>query len=153
MYNNRTNSISVQYAGANGVNSGDMEISYNYVESGGGKVTINSNLTSIGMPVYIYRNTFLDEVMQNKVTSANGIFHWYHNVIVNNTNHPDKIERYLIDDASRLIITDNLTGNASDNIIDLQGYLTNNYSNFMGVRGHVVDVGRRPLPPSIITAQ
>ena len=74
MYNNSTNSISVQYSGANGDNSEDMEISYNLVESGGGKVTINSNQTAVGNPVYIYRNTFISNVMQNKVTATHDLF-------------------------------------------------------------------------------
>ena len=153
MYSNRTNSISVQYAGSNGVNSGNMEISFNYVEKGGGKVTINSNLTSVGYPVYIYRNTFLDEAMQNKVTSSNGPFHWYHNVIVNDTSFPDKIERYQVDNPARLVVNDNLTGRSVDNIVDAQGYMTASYSNFIGIRGHVIDTGKRPMPPTIVNSQ
>jgi len=148
LYNNSRDSIGLQYSNSAGVNSGDIEISYNLVESGGGKVRINSNYTSSGYPVYIYRNTFLDEVDVNKVTSSNGEFSFYDNVIVNETSHPDKIERNSIENASRLIVTNNLTGRASDNIVDTQGYLTGEYSQYIGSRGH--QIGARPLPPVVL---
>lgn len=150
MYNNPTYSINVQYAGAKGVNSGNIEISYNLVDAGGGMVNMNSALFSVGYPMYMFRNTFLDGILQNKVTSTNGMFYWYDNVIVNETSYPDKIERNLIEEPARLSVTDNLTGNASDNIVDADGYLTLNYSKYIGLRGH--QIGKRPAAPVGLTA-
>ena len=147
MYNNRRDSIGLQYSDTGGVLSGDIEISYNLVKAEGGKVRINSNQTASGLPVYIFRNTFMDEVQQNLTTSRNGHFYWYENVIINETSYPDKIERVTIEDASKLIVTNNLTGRASDNIVDPQGFLTENYRKYIGTRGH--QIGARPLPPVV----
>lgn len=145
MYNNPYNSINVQYASSNESQSGDIEISYNLVEAGGGTVRMNSNQTSSGRPVYIYRNTFLDEVNVLKVTSSNGPFYYYDNVIVNDTSYPDKMKRVYIDDPSRLILTNNLTGNSSENIVDTKGNLATDYSVYVGTRGY--QIGNPPLPP------
>ena len=50
-----------------------------------------------------------------------------------------------------MIQTGNLVGEMSDNIVDPQGYLTPNYSNFIGTRGF--EIGIRSLPPSGISVQ
>lgn len=142
MYDNSRNSINLQYSDSSGVLSGDIEVSYNLVEAGGGKVRMNSNLTARGLPVYLFRNTFMDEVEVNKVTSNNGVFSFSDNVIVNETSYQDKIQRNSIDDPARLVITDNLSGNASANIVDSQGYLTANYATYLGSQGH--QIGTRP---------
>jgi hypothetical protein len=147
MYNNPTNSINVQYAGAIGVDSGNMEISYNLVGFGGGLVKVNGNQAAVGNPMYMFRNTLLAGVLQNKVTTTNGPFHWYGNVILNETSDPEKIGRNLIDDPTRLIITNNLTGSAAENIVDTNGFLTESYSNSVGIRGHV---RQRPRPPTSV---
>ena len=54
-------------------------------------------------------------------------------------------------DESRLIQSDNLVGDMSDNIVDSQGYLTAGYSNFVGTRGF--EIGTRPRPPTRIIVQ
>ncbi len=152
MYDNSDNdgnSINVQYSNSGGIQSGDIEISYNIVEAGGGKVRINSNYTAGGLPVYIFRNTFMDVVNVNKVTSNNGVFKFYDNVIINGIQDPNKILRKSIEDASNLVVTNNLTGSAADNIVDAQGYLTSNYSTYVGQRGY--QLGKRPLPPKSFT--
>ncbi|MDB4584480.1 right-handed parallel beta-helix repeat-containing protein [Draconibacterium sp.] len=150
LYDNVANSINLQYSDTHGVLSGDIEISYNLVEAGGGKVRMNSNLTASGLPVYLFRNTFMDEVQVNKVTSINGLFSFSDNVIVNETSYQDKIQRNSIDNPARLIITDNLSGNASDNIVDSRGDLTANYATYVGSRGH--QIGPRPVAP-IVTVE
>ena len=151
LYNNSMDSISVQYSNGSGVNSGDIEISYNLVEAGGGQVTIDSNMTSVGGPMYMYRNTFLDKVTQNEVTSTNGPFYWTDNVIVNESSSADKITRNTIVDPTHLIISNNLVGSAADNIVDSQGYLTSNYSSYVGSRGF--EIGNRPSPPTALNVQ
>jgi hypothetical protein len=145
LHNNATNSINFQYSNTGDINSGNIEISYNLVTSGGGKVRINSNSTSNGDPVYVFRNTFMDEVDVSKVTSTNGAFRFYNNVIVNETSHPDKIQRNSIEDPSRLIVSDNLVGSSSDNIVDDHGNLTSAYKSYLGTRGH--QIGDQLAPP------
>ncbi len=149
MYKNSQDSIGLQYSDSNGIQSGDIEISYNLVETGGGKLRINSNQMASGLPVYIFRNTFMDDVQQNRTTSSNGPFYWSKNVIVNETSYPEKIERWKIEDPSRVVVTNNLTGSAADNIVDAQGYLTSKYSTYVGQRGH--QLGKRPLSPKSLT--
>ena len=149
MYNNPRDSINVQYYKSKEAVSGDIEISYNVVDAGGGRVRINAQQEQLGNPIYIFRNTFMDAVQQNRVSSTNGLFKWYDNVIVNNTSFPDKIERTNIDDPSRLSVIDNITGGLSDKIVDSEGFLLPSYSMFIGTKGH--QVGTRPLPPTSLT--
>ena len=79
----------MQIAGANGVNSGNRGVSYNLVKVIEVPNNINSNLTALGCPMYMYRNFFLDGVLQKNVTSNNGWLNWYENVIVNESSRPD----------------------------------------------------------------
>ena len=145
LHDNPRNSINLQYSDSRGIQSGDIEISYNLVTRGGGRVRINSNYTSNGRPVYIFRNTFMDAVDVSKATSTNGPFHFHQNVIINETSHPDKIQRNSIDDPSRLLVSENLTGRWSDNIVDERGNLTQNYISYVGSRGH--QIGQQLAPP------
>lgn len=135
---NSGNSISLQYSDTGALLSGDIEILYNLVNNGGGKVRINSNFTDNGLPVYTYRNTFVCEVEVNNAETTNGPFSFTENVIINETAHPEKIERVAIADASRVIVTDNLTGASAGSIVDGNGELTASYSEFIGTRGHVI---------------
>jgi hypothetical protein len=143
LHNNALNSINLQYSTAYG-DYGDIEISYNLITAGGGKVLINNNQPD-GGPAYIYRNTIVEEVRMSRVTSTNGPFYFLNNVIVNETSHPDKIDLYNIEEPSRLIIEDNLTGSESDNIVDDQGNLTSDYKSYLGTHGH--QIGDQLAPP------
>lgn len=151
-FNNPRNSINLQYSNSSGIQSGNIEISYNLVESGGGTIRINSNQTDTGLPVYIFRNTFMDDAQQNRTTSTNGFFSWYENVIVNNTSFPEKIERFRVEDPSRVLVTNNLTGSTSDNILDSQGFLTQGYSMYIGSRGHQLG-NRISAPTALVVTQ
>jgi hypothetical protein len=145
LHNNSLNSINIMYGGSYGT-PGDYEVCYNLVVAGGGRVVINDqSYKASGFPVYVYRNTFMDEVLVKWVTSTNGPFEIRDNVIVNETSHPDKIQRTSIEDPSRLIISDNLTGSRSDNIVDDEGNLTSNYSSYVGSQGH--QIGHQLAPP------
>lgn len=148
MHSNPQNSINVQYYRNSAAVSGNIEISYNYVAPGGGKVRINSQQESVGNPMYMFRNTFLDEVQQDRVSSTNGGFYWYGNVIVNGSSSNDKIDRFRIDDPSRLLVTNSLTGSPADNIVDADGFLQADFSENIGSIGH--QVGMRPLEPTFL---
>jgi hypothetical protein len=148
LYNNRSNSINVQYYGGS-VGSGDIEISYNFVDVGGGSVRVNTNQDASGGPMYMFRNTFLDDVQQNKVTLDNGQFYWYNNVIINDSAYANKIQLRNIETPERLIITDNLTGEYANNIVDAQGKLTPAFSQFVGQRGHQLSPSEEVKIPDI----
>ena len=148
-YANPDDGIGVQYSDSGGILSGDIEITFNLIDVGGGMVRVNSNQTANGKPVYVYRNTFLGNLVQvARPTSTNGIFNFYNNVIVNETPYPNKIQQLNVQNASRVVLSDNLTGSGSDNIVDSQGNLTQNYSTYIGSHGY--QIGNRPKPPSNI---
>lgn len=149
LFDNPINSINVQYYQSADAMTGDIEISYNFVDVGGGGVRINSNQTDTGLPMYMFRNTFLDSVKQERITTTNGNFYWYDNVIINESLSTDKIDQFRVEEPSRLFITGNLSGSASDNIVDSNGFLQPSYSMFMGKKGH--QIGQRPLPPTNLT--
>jgi hypothetical protein len=60
---NEQTSINLQYSNSHGIPSGDLEICFNTVLEGGGMVRINSNHTLEGLPVYVYRNTFMADIV------------------------------------------------------------------------------------------
>lgn len=145
-YNNGRDSIGVQYYGTQDYLSGDIEIRFNLVKSGGGAVQINANQDRVGLPVYIYRNTIIADMVAGRVTEDNGPFHFYNNVIVNNLQEQDKIKKIYTEVPSRLVIYNNLVGSFSSSVVDPQGYLTSNYSVYIGSHGH--QVGNRPMSPT-----
>lgn len=136
--NNKLDSIWEYYADETkkGAPSGDTEISFNIIESDGGKIAINNKFEHNGLPIHIFRNTIMDGAFQNYVVESNGPFYWKNNVIINNTKYPQKIKKTNIKDSSRLIIENNLTGTLSDGIVGSQGNLTEEYSEFIGTHGH-----------------
>lgn len=127
MADNEFNSINLQYSNSHGIPSGDLEICFNTVVSGGGLVRINSNHTLEGLPVYVYRNTLVADVEAIALTANNGPFEFRNNIIVNDSTEPSHITPVDIDDASRLIMEDNLTGSAGDGIVDGDGLLQGSY--------------------------
>lgn len=144
---NPRNSIELHYNNLNSSSfSGDIEILFNVVETGGGRINVNQSYQDIGFPVYIYRNTFMDNAEQKYVTAGNGPFYWKNNVIINESASSDKIDRVDMKRSSRLIVKDNLTGSFADGIVDSQGSLTAAYAEFIGTHGH--QLGN---PPSSIS--
>jgi len=149
MYNNPSNSINIQYSNTSGIASGNIEISHNVVEAGGGKVRVNSNQTTAGLPVYIHRNTFKGVVQQDVTTASNGPFYWSHNVIENESVQENHIDYFRVDVPSRVVTTSNLAGKVSQNIVDSRGRLTPAYHSYVGTHGHELVV--RPESPVFTT--
>lgn len=142
---NPRNSVELHYEGAEkSFYSGDIEIRFNAIENGGGRININQGFQKKGVPVYIYRNTIIDDAEQKYATTTNGPFYWYNNVIINDSTSTDKIDLTHIKDQSRVIVKDNLTGSLSDMIVDSQGNLTEEYADFIGRRGY--QLGNQPSP-------
>lgn len=136
---NTGDSIGLQYyVGDEDYPSGDIEIAYNLVHSGGGRVQINSNHASLGLPVHIFRNTFVADVVTYTATLENGPFRFYNNVIVNEQGFVENIELSDMVDKSRVEVFDNLAGVAADSIVDAQGNLSPEYAASIGVLGHML---------------
>jgi hypothetical protein len=139
---NGLDSIGLQYADSRGTLSGDIEISFNYVESGGGGVRVNSNQTTSGKPVYTYRNTFVSSAQQAMVTATNGPFYWTSNIIINDewAEYPDRINtQHNLLEPSRYVLSDNLTGGTADHIVDADGQLTTAFAGYLGTHGMQIE--------------
>lgn len=144
--NNPHNSIWEYYAdhAKSKTPSGDIEISFNIIEAGGGKLSVNEAFENNGLPIYVFRNTIMDGAFQNYVVETNGPFYWKNNVIISKSGPAEKIEMKNIKSPSRLIVTDNLTGVLADEMIDTRGNLTGASARFIGTHGH--QVGNPPSP-------
>lgn len=143
---NSRNSIELHYNDSTFI-SGDIEIRFNVIEAGGGRLNVNQSYEKNGLPVYIYRNTIMDNANQIYATETNGPFYWQNNVIINQSTSTGKVDREKVKDQSRVIVEDNLTGSLSDNIVDSRGNLTRDYAEFTGKRGH--QLGNPPSPVSL----
>jgi len=132
--------------------SGKIEISYNLIQmKDNNGLALKYLGSNPGGPIYAHRNTIIGHVKIWYLKTSKGPWYFTNNVIINNSSSPDKLTRDNVQDESRLIQSDNLVGEMSDNIVDSQGYLTANYSNFIGTRGF--EIGIRPKPPTGISAQ
>lgn len=144
---NSSHGVNIQYSDTSGIKSGDIEVSYNYIKMPGhDSVALNTNHTSVGKPIYVFRNTIIGKASVIKVTAINGPFNFSNNIIINDSTTSDKITRTNIDDPSRVISTDNLAGNASSGIVDANGNLTSKYLSYLGTHGH--QIGTATGPPT-----
>jgi hypothetical protein len=86
--------------------------------------------------IFLYRNTFVGDVLVANASAANGPFHFIHNVIV---NPAAGISAYNGAWPPGVVIdTDNLKGLPSDGITDANGNLAGSYVSFLGTRGYQV---------------
>ena len=122
-------------ANSAGEPGGDVEISHNVIEAGGGELVVNSKFESNQLPCHVFRNTIMDGARQYAVYSANGPYYWSNNVIISDSAAPDNIDLTSVNYPERLFLSGNLAGSASDNIVDAQGNLTAAYAEFIGTRG------------------
>ncbi len=145
--NNARFSINSYNASHDGKPGGDVEISYNVVEAGGGEVVSNSKFESNQLPVHIFRNTFMDGARQYAVFSKNGPYFWKQNVIISDSSKPDNIDLTSVNFPERLIMEDNLSGGLASGIVNAKGNLTAAYAEFIGKRGH--QLGNPPVATSL----
>lgn len=116
----------------------DIEISHNLVMPGGGKVRINPVWSSSIGPVHMVRNTFLDKVQVQEITENTGPYTINRNVIINSWDEFDHIRKMNIEAPDRLKIWENLTGTDQDNIVGNDGGLSDDYKNYLGIRGYEI---------------
>jgi hypothetical protein len=128
------------------------EINFNLVNSPSGNFALDVNQDGQAKRIDVYRNTFLGRVRVRNVDLTDGPFRLLNNVIVNN----DSGTRVLLEgvlDLLRVTLLDNLTGSASQNVVDATGALTANYQQYVGTRGWQVGNVVLPRPPTNVTAQ
>jgi Putative Ig domain len=121
------------------------EILFNRV-SGAGLDAMEINQNGLAGPVFIYRNTIVGRVTVRDVDSEDGPFRFYNNVIIN-SDPGDHIFRDRVSDASRVQVTNNLTGTASRGIVDSNLNLTPEFASYLGTRGYQLGAGTSPPSP------
>jgi hypothetical protein len=128
------------------------EILFNNVRSAAPALELNQDGQAIR--THIHRNTFNGRVLVERTDSADGPFYFSNNVIVNNDSGipaGSHISHFEVD-PSRVVISNNLVGNTSANIIDANGNLTGAYSQYLGTHGYQLGSGSSvpaaPAPPT-----
>ncbi len=126
----------------NGGYFADIEINFNLIQtSGSDDYTVHLLTSNPGGSVYVNRNTLVGHTGASWFRSTQGPYVFSQNVIINNHSSPDKITRRYFDedDEGQLVVSDNLVGDVSDNIVDSNGELMPDYAHFIGSRGHQLD--------------
>jgi hypothetical protein len=114
------------------------EILFNNVSAAGFALDLNQD--GQALQIWVYRNTFIGRVQVRNTDASDGPFYLYQNVIVNNDSGMpagSHIYHSLVSAAARVVLTDNLTGYPSANIVDARGSLTPAYAKSTGTHGHV----------------
>jgi len=129
------------------------EICFNYMKegtAGGYRIDIPGDDYTPPENLYFYRNTIYGDVRIRYLTTDDGPYYFHNNVIVNDEDSGDGIsDDHILNYhegspytaySTRVVQADNLVGFPADNIIDLDtGYLTQEYSVFIGSRGWEIE--------------
>jgi hypothetical protein len=129
------------------------EINFNLVNTPNAEWTLDLNNDGQAKRIDVYRNTFMGRVRVQDADSSDGPFRLYNNVIVNGDSANSGIRFEGVTDLLRVILTANLSGSPSSNIVDATGSLTAAQSQYIGSRGHMLGSEIRPRPPTAVTAQ
>jgi len=129
----------------------DVEILFNRIyNASNNAVEINQN--GVAGPIYIYRNTFVGRISVRNTDSADGPFYFSNNVIVNSASGiPDgsHIDHDNVSAPSRIVLSNNLVGYPTDNILGPNLTLTSAYSSYVGTRGFELGGPRPPAPQNL----
>jgi hypothetical protein len=128
------------------------EINFNLVNSPSGQAALDVNQDGMAGRIDIYRNTLMGPVWLRGTDANDGPFRFYDNVIINSDSGSHIYYMGTVD-ASRVMISNNLTGSSGSGIVDGSGLLTSAYAQYRGVRGHELANVVRPRPPTGLTAQ
>lgn len=127
----------------------DIEISYNLLRNGTYSVFQAGPKEANSGELFVHHNTFVGQLANNSVTTGDGPFYYYNNVIVNDqagTPTGSHIGQSPDTDPSKIIITDNLTGYPADGVVNGDGDLTS--SVHIGKYGHQLSGSRQAVPPA-----
>jgi hypothetical protein len=146
----------MHFGGGGAGEAASGEWRFNNINTPMATVAADVNQDSEARAVHVYRNTINGPARVREVSSEDGPFHFYENVIVNSGAGAEgsHIEFVNVTAPGRVIIRDNLVGYPSDGIIDSNGFLANAYERYIGTRGHMLgDPAVTPMPPSGVVAE
>lgn len=118
--------------------SDNNEICFNYFVNNSGGLVHKFNNNGNQLSTYYYRNTCVGGISMNYINAdgyTNGPFIFDKNVIINNESGLSYHYTCGSNPQNYVTFTNNLTGLPSSGIIDSNGNLTNNYSQYTGFRG------------------
>lgn len=129
--------------------SNELEISHNYLGSG---IQVGSYDGESGPTVvHLYRNTIKGKLFFRSIQEDDGPVYISNNVIINSdpADHiRDQIGEHYSITANRSILGENLFGLPDDNIIDSEGNLTENYSQYLGCMGWQIPDNHDTVSPN-----
>ena len=114
------------------------EICFNNVRDGGSLGALRLNQNGESHQIFVYRNTFQGRIQVQNTDSADGPFNLSNNVIVNSdsgTPSGSHVYHSEVSAPGRIILSNNLVGYPSDNIVDTNGNLTSSYAQYRGTHG------------------
>lgn len=120
------------------------EILFNLVNSPSGEFALDVNQDGQAKRIDIFRNTFIGRIRARNTDSADGPFVFYNNVIVSSdAGTPSGSHIYLesVSDSSRIVSQNNIAGYPGDNIVDVTGALTPEYSEYVTTHGSQARTG------------
>jgi Putative Ig domain len=144
------NAIGGNMGDNSGSHSHTGEICFNNVRDAGSNGAVRVNMNGESGQVFIYRNTFQGRVLVHNVDSVDGPFTFTANVIVNDdsgTPSGSHITHDRVSAPSRVVLSNNLGGYPSQNIVDASGNLIGDFTRYLGTLGHVTgSVSTIPTP-------
>ncbi len=116
------------------------EIRYNRMLCGDSPMTWAMDVNQDGQAeeIHLYRNTFVGTVRVRNTDAEDGPFDFTHNVIVNSNRGTDHVTFESVDDPTRVSFTDNISGTPADGIVDENGELQGEWTDYIGSRGHAI---------------
>ena len=113
---------------------GHIEVSYNLVSKQSGRaLSVNRCEADSGGPSYIFRNTFVGDVIFVNIGPDFGPVTFKKNVVV--SPNSDLLCRRCTDE-SRIIEDENLISGSGGSLVDSDGNLEEDWAVFIGQRGH-----------------
>lgn len=134
-------------AGGSDAQTTTGEIVYNYSNSSGGAMALNQD--GQARAIYVTRNTLIGRVQLMNTDGNDGPFYFTNNVIVNSDNGTpagSRITHISVSAPSRQVLSNNLTGSPSDNMVDSAGNLTAGYANYASTHGWQAAGGENRSP-------
>jgi len=134
----------------------NSEILFNRVYNASENAFILNQDGLITTPIHIYRNTFIGRVMVNNISGTTGPLYFSNNVIVS----PDAVGACVPNSRifcwpsptphpTRIALSNNLEGTASQGITDATGNLTVAFSAYLGTHGYQISASGDTIAPSI----
>jgi hypothetical protein len=108
------------------------------VEGGQPSYALEFNQHGEAREIHYYRCTIRGDILALNVETEDGPFQ-FDNCVIVNAESGDKIAESGVEDASRIVLNNNLTGVGADGILDANGLLQGSFrSTYLNQRGHEV---------------